>query len=262
MMKIKFFVIVITFVFALSSKAQLTDALNNTDATGKKQGHWIKRYENGNIQYDGYFKDDKPVGAFKRFYPDAQLNSLQVFNNDGSETDATFYHRNGFIASTGKYLNQKKEGKWKIYSANFDKYMICEEEYSADKRNGPSLKYYPNGSILERIYYLNDLRNGEWIQYYPDESIAIKSFYNKDKLEGPYEVFFSDGKPEFSGQYKNNVRDGLWHIYDEDGSLKYEITYNNGVVNNPEMFRTESDYLDTLEKNKGKIADPDISDVQ
>ena len=107
-MRIKFVIVVVTLIFAVSSLAQVIDTINKTDASGKKQGHWIKRYENGNIQYNGYFKDDKPIGEFKRFYEDAQLRSVQVFNTDGSEADVTFYHQNGFIASTGRYFNQKK----------------------------------------------------------------------------------------------------------------------------------------------------------
>jgi antitoxin component YwqK of YwqJK toxin-antitoxin module len=261
-MRIKSLFIVASLIFALSSSAQVIDALNKTDVTGKKQGQWIKLYNNGNIQYDGYFKDDKPVGEFKRFYEDAQLRSVQLFNADGSMADAIFYHQNGFIASSGKYINQKKEGKWKTFSANFENYLICEEEYSSDKRNGPSLKYYPDGSLLEKLSYSNDLRNGEWIQFYSSGKIAIKASYVNDKLKGSYEVFFPNGNLEFSGKYIDNVRDGLWHIYKEDGTIKYEITYNKGVLNDQEMFKTESDYLDSLEKNKGKIDEPDISEIQ
>ena len=39
---------------------------NLTDAAGKKQGQWVKNYPNGKIMYEGTFKDDKPVGLFKR----------------------------------------------------------------------------------------------------------------------------------------------------------------------------------------------------
>ena len=261
-MKKSYFVFTIFLFLTLSVTGQLIEPLNQTDPSGKKQGHWIKKYGNGNIQYDGFFKDDKPIGNFKRFYEDAQIRSLQIFSQDGRDADVVFYHQNGFIAASGKYINEKKEGIWKTYSANFEKYLISEEEYSDDKRINLSIKYYPDGAILEKAKYENDIRNGECIQYYDDGKIALHSYYTEGKLNGPFDVFFIDGSPQFRGQYKNDVRDGLWKIYNEDGTLKYDIIYENGIVNNPEVYKIESDYLDELEKNKGKIKEPDFSDIQ
>jgi hypothetical protein len=43
----------------------------------------------------------------------------------------------------------------------------------------------------------------------------------------------------------------------KDGSLKYDIEYIAGVAKNSEKAKKDSDYLDALEKNKGKIADPE-----
>ena len=63
--------IIFTTAFLLSilinSVAQPLEAYNITDEDGMKQGYWEKRYENGNIQYSGFFKNDRPIGIFKRF---------------------------------------------------------------------------------------------------------------------------------------------------------------------------------------------------
>jgi antitoxin component YwqK of YwqJK toxin-antitoxin module len=258
-MSLKSFLIFFFVMLQSVSFPQTNDTINQTDKNGMKQGHWIKKYPNGHTQYNGYFKDNKPIGIFKRYFDNDSINSVLIFSADGREARATLYHTNGLIASRGQYVNQLKEGKWKFFSSNIKGYLICEEEYRANKRNGISLKYYPDSTIAEKVTYIDDLRNGEWIQYFRDGTICLKANYVNGKLQGSFSVFFSNGKPEYIGQYKNDARDGAWKLYNSDGSLKYNIKYNDGVAEESEKFKKESDYLDALEKNKGKIADPAIT---
>ena len=81
------------------------------------------------------------------------------------------------------------------------------------------------------------------------------------KINGKFEVWFENGNIEFSGQYQDDVRNGTWLIYNNDGTLKYKLEYISGVTKDRQMDIDESDYLDSLEKNKGKIADPEKTGV-
>jgi antitoxin component YwqK of YwqJK toxin-antitoxin module len=239
------------------SFSQQNDTINKTDKNGRKQGHWIKKYPDGHTVYNGYFKDNQPVGTFIRFFKNDTIHSLLIFNDDGKEAMATLYHTNGFIASSGKFVNHLKEGKWKFFSAKKEGCLMSDEEYEANLRNGASVKYYPDSSLAEKVLYVNDVRNGEWTQYFPDGKICLKANYINGKLNGSFSVFFDNGRPEYLGHYKDDTRDGTWKIYNNDGSLKYNIEYLAGVVKNSEKFKKESDFLDDIEKNKGKIADPE-----
>jgi antitoxin component YwqK of YwqJK toxin-antitoxin module len=247
--------------FTISSFCQTAPDLNQTDKNGEKQGHWIRKYANNNIMYEGTFKDNHPVGEFRRYYENAVLQSVLIHSTDGKEADATIYHPNGFMASKGKYINQIKEGKWLFYSSDVSGYLFCEEEYKGNVRNGPSVKYYPNGKIAEKITFLNNVRQGEWTQFFTDGTMCLKSFYKNGKLEGKYEVWDEKGKIEFSGQYKNDARDGNWVIYSPDGSLRYKIEYKEGITKDLQSEIDMSDYMDELEKNKGKISDPEKTGV-
>jgi antitoxin component YwqK of YwqJK toxin-antitoxin module len=258
-MRLKTILILIFLMLCSTSFPQTTDSINKTDKNGMKQGHWIKKYPDGHVQYNGYFKDNKPVGIFKRYYENDTINSVLEFSNDSREAVASVYHSNGFIASRGKYVNQLKEGKWKFFSSKIRGYLVCEEEYKANILNGPSLKYYPDSALAEKVFYINDLRNGEWLQYFPGGKICLKANYIQGKLQGSFTVFFSNGTTEYVGHYKEDVRDGIWKIYKSDGSLKYNIKYVDGIAENTEKYKQESDFLDSLEKNKGKIADPAIT---
>ena len=232
-----------------------------TDKQGKKQGHWIKMYPDETIMYDGFFKDDHPVGEFKRYYENKSLKSVLIYSDDGRKAVATIYHPNGTTSSKGTYIDQKKEGKWQFFSAHNNGYLLCEEFYSGNLRNGPSVNFYPDSSIAERLTYFNDKKQGERIQYHPSGTISLKSHYLNGKLDGKFEVWFENGAIEYSGQYKNDSRDGPWVIYKNDGTIKYKINYLAGVTKDRQMDIDESDFLDSLENNKGRIADPEKTGI-
>ncbi len=259
-MNLKILAIVFLVFVSANALAQTDTIINLTDQQGLKQGHWIKKYPDKKIMYDGIFKDNHPVGEFRRYYNDGALQSLLIFSNDGREALATMYHSNGKVSSKGKYVDQLKEGKWQFFSA-IDGYLICEEYYSGNMKNGPSVKFYPDSTIAEKVNYVNDLMQGEWIQYYPNGIVCEKSHYKNGKATGEFKVWFDDGKVEITGQYKNDKRDGEWLIYNDDGSLKHKLHYKNGVSSDKKMVLDESEYLDSLERNKGKIADPEKSGI-
>jgi len=246
-------------IHAVFSYTQDGVTLNRIDKDGKKQGHWIKKNPEGKIMYEGFFKDDKPTGEFKRYYDNDTLQSVLIFSDNGRIAEASIYHPNGFIASEGRYVSQKKEGKWKFFSSFKNKYLICEEEYSANRKNGLSLKFYSNGKIAEKVMYVNDIRQGEMLRYFPDGTVCLRSNYAEGKLQGKFEAFFDNGKLQFSGYYKDDARHGPWLIYNKDGSIRYKIEYNYGVADNPRIYEDASDYLDSLEQNAGKITNPETT---
>jgi antitoxin component YwqK of YwqJK toxin-antitoxin module len=104
---------------------------------------------------------------------------------------------------------------------------------------------------------VNDIRSGDWTQYYPNGKVCIKANYADGKLQGEYTVYYESGQPEFSGQYKDDAREGTWLKYNSDGTVKARINYAKGMATNPELYIKETQYLDSLERNKGKIQDPE-----
>jgi antitoxin component YwqK of YwqJK toxin-antitoxin module len=261
-MRLKILITVILVMPALNCTAQQADTINRTDQKGLKQGYWIKRFPSGTRQYEGWFRDDKPVGTFRRYYETDTLRSVMIHSTDGKSAEAVLYHPNGMIASKGVYVNQLKEGKWSFYSTAQKDYLICEEFYRKNLKEGASLKYYPSGAILEKITYIGDIKHGEWLQYYPDGKVSLRANYVKGILEGTFEYYYPDGKPEYRGQYKNNARDGIWLVYKRDGKLKNKVEYVNGKAMNPELFINETRYLDSLERNRWKLEDPEKTGSQ
>ena len=258
-MNLKIFVTAALLVLTVCASGQTETSLNVTDRQGKKQGHWIKKYPNENIMYDGFFKDDHPVGELKRYYEDETLKSVLSYSDNGRKAVAVMYHPNGNISANGTYIDQKKEGKWQFYSSFKNGCLVSEENYSDNLKNGLAVKFYADSTVAEKTNYINDIKQGEWTQYYPSGTLSLKSNYLNGKVNGKFEVWFENGQIEFSGQYVNDSRDGLWNIYSNDGTVKYKLTYQMGITHDRQMDIDESDFIDSLEMNKGKIADPEKS---
>jgi antitoxin component YwqK of YwqJK toxin-antitoxin module len=256
-MNIRIFTIICLLAVSIPAECQSVSDINKTDAQGKKQGHWIKKYPNGVVQYEGDFRDNHPVGEFKRYYEDSKLKSVLIYSSDGNQADAALYYPNGFIESKGTYVNQLKEGKWKFYSAENEGYLINEEEYKGNLRNGLSVKYYPDGAVAEKLTYTDGKKEGDWFQYFQNGKLFLRSYYSDDMLNGKFEVWFENGTLQFSGFYKDNMREGVWYVYNQDGTVRYKLNYTGGYTKDRQMDIDAEDFMNNLEKNKGNIADPE-----
>jgi antitoxin component YwqK of YwqJK toxin-antitoxin module len=254
---IAFFISLLFLPTLAPAQSTAVQGMNKTDEGGKKQGSWIKYDNDGNIVYEGTFKDDHPVGKFIRYNEDKSVKSILYYSDNGREAAATIFYPNGFIASEGKYIDQMKEGRWKFFSRSISDYLICEEEYTGNIRNGPSVKYYADSTIAEKICYLNGVKSGEWLQYYANGNLFLKSYYSGGMLNGLFEVWYPDGKPYYRGTYMNNLREGTWLIFNEDETIKYRLDYESGITNDLQMEREASNFIDSLEKNRWKVAGPE-----
>lgn len=256
-MKFRFLFVILIPLLPSFASSQTEQTVNQIDKAGKKQGLWIKYYPNGNILYEAHFRDDTPVGEFKRYYEDKTMKSLLVFNENGTEASATLFYRNGFTASRGRYVNQMKEGLWQFFSVLTEGMLISEENYNNNTRNGLSRKFYPDSTVAEITNYKNDLIHGEYLKYYPGGALHLKSYYTEGKLNGNFDAFFEDGKPEVTGEYKNNLKEGEWIIYKKDGSQRFRVVYTAGLPDKPDIDIYETNYIDSLEQNRPRIADPE-----
>lgn len=255
-----FIIIVFSVVFNGCLSGQ--EKINFVDENGLKQGKWIKKFENGNIFYEATFRNNKPVREFKRYYISGKPVSVLFYHENSDSVDAVFYHPNEYLAAKGMYRDQKKEGEWIFYSYKEKNCIICRENYTNNLKEGKSIKYHLNGNIAEELIYVNDLKHGEWLQYYTDGVLCIKSNYTENKVNGKFETFHTNGNREITGTYTNDIRNGEWLFFNEDGSLKRTIMYHNGIAeNDKELIEEETKYLDMLEKNGGKIEDPEKTGV-
>jgi len=254
----------ILFAFALISingfSAAPPDTIwNHTDNKDWKQGYWKKYYPNGQLLYKGYFRDDSPVGKMQRFYEDGKIKGELIYTGEDETTYAIMYFRNGQKGAKGKYIGQKRDSIWNYYSY-YTGTLTYRESYRMGLKDGPSTKYYSEGTLAEVIHWKNDVKQGAWEQFYEDSTLRLSSRYEADQLHGKYHVFNQEQVLILEGAYKMGKMDGEWKFYDDEGNLKRRLRYRDGdILDKKELDKWREEFMDNVEKNLGKIPEPDLN---
>ncbi|RLD80730.1 MAG: hypothetical protein DRJ10_07045 [Bacteroidetes bacterium] len=231
-----------------------TEKVNQIDDKGHKQGFWTKKYRNGVVAYEVTFKDNKPVGDYKRYHENGKINAYLVYDNLGEWADAKLYDDNGKIVAEGKYFGKFKDGLW-VYSHNGKK--VAEENFKMGNKNGVSKSFFENGSISEEKNWKAGVENGVWRQYYNDGKKRLESRIDNGKRNSAYYLYYQSGRVKIRGRYKNDRMDGKWIYSDFKGEIVKEIYYMNGVAENQdELDEKEQEVFKQFEENRKRLKDP------
>jgi antitoxin component YwqK of YwqJK toxin-antitoxin module len=222
----------ITFITAagicLASVLHAQEVTNKTDASGKKQGHWVKLDDNKKKVYEGNFENNIPVGLFTYYYDTGTPWSKTVFSQQGKVARTKMFDAGGNMIGEGKYVNEKKDSVWKFYGGEENK-LISEETYTLGVKNGSAKVYYPNGQLSEDKTWKNGKLEGPCKKYFESGTMKYSGQYVADKLEGKVTYFHPNGKTDAQGMYKNDLKEGVWVYYQEDGvTVKRKDTYLAG----------------------------------
>lgn len=226
---------------------------NQTDANGLRQGFWQKKQANGRLLYEGYFKDDKPVGEWKRYHPGGQVKAFIEYKGDTAYTQLFTVWRKK--VAEGSYVNQQKEGVWKIYKNN---QLVADEEYKHGLKNGKSHRYYNTGEVMEEKEWVNDQEDGNYQIFFKSGEPYMQCKMKQGMRHGLFLVSYENGRQEMVAEYRNNLRHGEWKYFNKEGNLLYTLVYDNGQILNPAV-RDSIDNLKMkeLEQNRGSILDPE-----
>jgi antitoxin component YwqK of YwqJK toxin-antitoxin module len=249
--------IFITGVAYAQSPVSGDTVFNQSDKQGFKQGYWKGFYPNKKIKYIGFFKDNKPVGTFKRYYDDGVIKAIMVYNATGTRAFTTLFYQNGTRAAEGNYFGTQRDSTWNYFSY-YDNTLKGSEKFVNGKKEGLSVSYYSTGKVSQELNYKNDLKHGIWRQYYDNGVLKISGAYTAGKRTGAFIVNYPSNKPEWRGNYANDIKNGKWIHYNPDGTVESEIEFINGIATNSEELNDrESKILEKLEKMKGSIPEPE-----
>jgi antitoxin component YwqK of YwqJK toxin-antitoxin module len=241
------------FIFFGITFAQ--DPVNQLDVNGKKQGYWEKRGPGGKLLYQGNFRDDKPVGEWKRFHENGVVKALINYSESTDTASVQLFDQTGNKIAAGFYWGKEKAGRWSYYDK---RQKVSEENYRDGKKNGPVKTYYPTGELFAATNYVDGVEDGTYRAYYKSGTVYFECQMKQGKRDGVCRIFYPNGKPETEAFYKAGVREKDWRYYDETGNLSYTLIYNQGIVTNPAVLDSvEQLGYKELEKNKNKILDPE-----
>ena len=257
------FIAVLTINTNFAQTTQKNDSVvNYLDINKKKQGKWLKPYDNGKTAYEAFFVNDIPVGEFKRYYYNGKIKAKINYTKDKSgKGTAILYWDNGVKMAEGNYVNIKiKDGIWKMYGT--DGALMVKIAYTNGKKNGEEIKYFRNGNPSEIITWKYDVKSGVWRQYYEDGKTRLETVYKNGYRNGVFQMFYETGRYYVKGHYIEGLREGVWIWNDRLGEVWKSIEYKEGVpLNEDELDFELTKQLDKWEKEKGTIPEPTVESI-
>lgn len=218
----------ILFFISGSLSAFAQNKTNQFDAQGKRDGRWVKTYEDSEqIRYEGTFEHGQEVETFKFYRKDSkkQPHATKTYHTKNDSVLLKFFTQKGKLVSEGNVIAKKREGKWKFYHKNNENLMMV-ETYRNDSLDGLKSIYFPNGKIAEKQNYQNGIKDGKNVMYSENGTLLQEYIYKNGKLDGPSKVYDGKGILSSEGAYKNGLRHGVWKFYKNgkvDKTKKYPI---------------------------------------
>jgi antitoxin component YwqK of YwqJK toxin-antitoxin module len=204
---------------------------NRTDGKGRRQGEWRDYYANGQLRYEGRFKNDKCKGVFKYYDEQGNLKATNEFDKSGEKALNKTYAPNGRMIATGNYVNQKKEGEWKYYDATSGQLRLVEDNQNG-KVHGWSRLYNPNNGVLaEETQYVNGVPEGQCRKFSDTGVLLMECQYHNGQLDGPCKSYYPSTALKEEGQYGKGQKVGLWKTYNEDGDVILEEAFGEQEIN-------------------------------
>jgi len=250
-MKHCFFFLLFSLPIILSGQ----QSINQSDAQGRKQGFWQKKYPDGTRMYEGSFKNNKPAGQWKRYHPTGTLKAILFYSDSGDSVKAQLFETSDSPVATGYYVAEKKSGLWTYFAKGV---KVAEENFSDGSKNGLCRKYYSSGEILELSEWKNNLREGKYQAFYPSGKPFLECMFRNDQRNGRCFSYFLSGNIEVESFYQNDLPEGIWKYFDENGTILYTLIYEKGVLKNPEvLLKLNTQQLDSLDKQRDHLTDPE-----
>lgn len=219
----RYILMLVTLLFAVMPL--MSQDFNKTDSKGRRQGIWRGFYPNGQLRYEGQFKNDKCKGTFKYYDEQGNLKATNEFDKSGEKALNKTYAPNGRVIATGYYQNQKKKGEWKYFDEASGQLRLVEDNKEG-KVHGWSKLYNPNNGVLaEETQYVEGQPEGQCRKYSNTGTLLMECQYHKGQLEGPTKTYYPSTALKEEGQYANGEKFGLWKTYNEDGDVIAEDTF-------------------------------------
>ena len=200
-----------------------------------------KRYENGNLKYQGQYLDTLPVGTHRFYGLNGELENAKIYSFDGvlleegkvgengvKKGDWKIYYSNGKLKASGFYDSRgRKDKTWTFYF--IDGTIEQRGQYSANRLHGEWKWYYRNDMLRKIETYLYGEKEGAYREYDKSGNLLVEGNYMQDVREG--EWLFTSGDHHESGEYFSGEKNGIWKSWYSNGQLRFKGNY---VMGQPE----------------------------
>ena len=135
----------------------------------------------------------------------------------------TYYYANGNESSTGRYINDKREGVWLSYHNNG--IMSDSTKYQQGNYTGTSISWHSNGYMADSTAYNGD-NTAITASWFDNATPASSGRMNKNKKQGKWQFFHKNGKLAALEEYNNDKLIGKTY-FDENGFQQTDTSNND-----------------------------------
>lgn len=221
-------ILIFLIICSFFSHDVISQDRNKKDAKGRKQGYWKSPNINGTLIFEGNFVDDIPQGTITYTHAKEKYKFSELTYLNENESDAVFYHPTKEVKAKGKYINDKKQGKWEFFDVRGN--IISQENYEDDKKHGEEIIFFEDGEKAIIKNWKDGVEHGEIVEYYNNGNIKYKGTFQDGNMEGLVEMFYYNGKHKVRGKYQFSVKHGLWIYYNEDGTVARREIHEKGFL--------------------------------
>lgn len=159
------------------------DTVNIKDKAGLKQGLWYYAdRKTKKIKSLGYYKNNKRVGLWYKFYPDGSKLSEFHYQKGQKIGKAKTYYANGKLQEEGFWKVNTWLGEYKFY---FENGNLCYLWYydKEGNRTGEQKYFHENGKIKIKGNWKKGNRDGVLKEYYEDGTLRTEMKFSGDKMD-------------------------------------------------------------------------------
>lgn len=241
--------------------------INQTDANGWKQGHWVitasmkatPGFKPEQPVEEGDYKDNKKVGLWKTYYSNGNTKSEVEYKNNRPSGKYVTYYDNGKVEEEGNWKNNANTGQFKRYHPNG---QIAQEKTfnEAGKTSGKVIYWYPNGKKELEFSANNGVEDGEMTRFYPNGDIKEKKTFAGGKVNPGTEKEFKMVNPPVrleeepvktavtdpnlkANEADVKVKDGYNKLYDNEKRLVQDGEFKGGKLFNGKWYKYDKNGL-------------------
>jgi antitoxin component YwqK of YwqJK toxin-antitoxin module len=215
----KFFHAIVFLLFSITAFSQTSETykgkkVNEKDAAGQKQGHWVilnsggkfPGFAEGELTEEGNYLDNKKIGIWTKYYPGGIKKHELTFTNNQPNGYAKFYYKDGLLQEEGMWKDNKWVGEYRYYHENGN--LFYNWVYNAQgKREGVQQYFHENGNLMIEGTWKEGSESGLLKEYYENGSVKAEKYFsvgtvNAGKVNGVEVGSMSTGKIE-NGTVKN-----------------------------------------------------------
>jgi antitoxin component YwqK of YwqJK toxin-antitoxin module len=106
------------------------------------------------------------------------------------------------VVQEGAYVDSKRTGGWTTYDD--DGTIRNKINYVNDRPDGMALYYAPDGKLVCEVPFIDGVRSGTGKFYYPDGNVKMEMTWTNGRIDGPAKTFSPHGKVCEKGTWRHN----------------------------------------------------------